>query len=92
MFPSHREVVVTVNDKDSSFTGTSGTIAWQLEEENVHLIVMWSLPYNLNIYNSYYGLGVVQLSTRYYSHGEVKLGVLRCPGSPVTCYPTGTGR
>ena len=61
VFPSHREVVMTVNDKESSFTGTSGTIAWELEEENVHLIVMWSLPYNLNIYNSYFGLGVVQL-------------------------------
>ena len=56
---------MTVNDKESSFTGTSGTIAWELEEENVHLIVMWSLPYNLNIYNSYFGVGVVQLTTRF---------------------------
>ena len=53
-----------VNDKESKFTGTSGTIAWELEEENVHLIVMWSVPYNLRIYNSYFGVGVVQLSTR----------------------------
>ena len=65
MFPSHSEVVVMVNDKETKFTGTSGTIAWELEEENVHLIVMWSVPYNLKIYNSYFGLGVVQLSTRF---------------------------
>ena len=64
VFPSHSEVVVMVNDEESKFTGTSGTIAWELEEENVHLIVMWSVPYNLRIYNSYFGIGVVQLSTR----------------------------
>ena len=58
-------MVVMVNDKDSRFTGTSGTIAWELQEENVHLIVMWSIPYNLRVYNSYFGIGVVQLSTRY---------------------------
>ena len=65
VFPSHSEMVVMVNDNESSFTGTSGTIAWELEEENVHLIVMWSIPYNLRLYNSYFGIGVVQLSTRY---------------------------
>ena len=58
-------MVVMVNDKESRFTGTSGTIAWELQEENVHLIVMWSIPYNLRVYNSYFGIGVVQLSTRY---------------------------
>ena len=46
------------------FTGTSGTVAWELEEQGVHLILMWSVPYNLNIYNSYFGIGVVQLTTR----------------------------
>ena len=65
MFPSHREVLITVNNGDKSFTGTSGTIAWELEEQNVHLIIMWSVPYNLNIYNSYFGIGVVQLTTRF---------------------------
>ena len=65
MFPSHREVLIALNNGDKSFTGTSGTIAWELEEQNVHLIVMWSVPYNLNIYNSYFGIGVVQLTTRF---------------------------
>ena len=65
VFPSHREVVITVNNGDSSFTGTSGTIAWELEDLDAHLIVMWSVPYNLNIYNSYFGIGVVQLKTRF---------------------------
>ena len=73
-----------VNSKETSFTGTSGTLAWELEEQGVkvvklfstwissffldsqvHLIIMWSVPYNLNIYNSYFGVGVVQLTTRF---------------------------
>jgi len=65
VFPSHREVLIALNNGDKSFTGTSGTIAWEVEEQNVHLIVMWSVPYNLNIYNSYFGIGVVQLTTRF---------------------------
>ena len=58
-------MLLTVNNGDNSFTGTSGTVAWELEDQNVHLIVMWSVPYNLNIYNSYFGIGVVQLTTRF---------------------------
>ena len=34
-------------------------------DSQVHLIIMWSVPYNLNIYNSYFGVGVVQLTTRF---------------------------
>ena len=75
--------MITVNNGDNSFTGTSGTIAWELEEQNVHLIVMWSVPYNLNIYNSYFGIGVVQLTTRFtrdmlpywYIHGLPSLSI-----------------
>ena len=48
-----------------SFTGTSGTMAWELEEQGVHMVVMWSVPYNLNIYNSYFAIGVVQLTTKF---------------------------
>ena len=65
MFPSHREVVVVENSGQESFTGTSGTVAWELEEQGVHLILMWSVPYNLGIYNSYFGVGVVQLTTKF---------------------------
>ena len=48
-----------------SFTGTSGTMAWELEKKGVHMVVMWSVPYNLNIYNSYFAVGVVQLTTKF---------------------------
>ena len=49
----------------SSFTGTSGTLSWELENTGVHIVIMWSVPYNLNIYNSYFGIGVVQLKTKF---------------------------
>jgi len=49
VFPSHREIVVAVNEKDS-ITGTSGTIAWELGHKNIHVVVMWSIPYNLNFF------------------------------------------
>jgi len=65
VFPSHREVVVLENDGEDSFTGTSGTMAWELEKQGVHMVVMWSVPYNLNIYNSYFAVGVVQLNTKF---------------------------
>lgn len=65
VFPAHQELVIPVNVPDSSLTGSSGTIAWELQDKNVHVIVMWSIPYNLNVYNSYYGIGVVHISSRF---------------------------
>jgi len=65
IFPSHREVLIAVNDGQKSFTGSSGSVAWELEEMGVHLILVWSLPYNLNFYNSYFGIAVAQLTSRF---------------------------
>lgn len=64
VFPAHREIVVSVNELDS-ITGSSGTIAWELGHKNIHFIVMWSLPYNMNFYNAHFGLGMVHLSTKF---------------------------
>ena len=76
-----------------SFTGTSGTLAWELEEQGMHLIIMWSVPYNLNIYNSYFGVGVVQLTTRFNQQMQIpNIDILLPTGSHVTCCPTGTTR
>ena len=65
MFPSHREATIAVSNLESSFTGSSGAVAWELAGQGVQLIVMWSIPYNLNIYNSYFGIGVVKMNTRF---------------------------
>lgn len=64
VFAAHREIVVAVNEADS-ITGSSGVIAWELGQKNIHLIVMWSIPYNLNFYNSHFGFGMVHLSTKF---------------------------
>ena len=52
-----------MNQPEHSFTGTSGILAWELEKQSVHLLIMWSVPYNLAIYIAYMGVGVVQLAT-----------------------------
>ena len=43
----------------------SGTMAWRLGQHQAHLIVMWSIPYNLNIFNSYFAVGMASLSSRF---------------------------
>ena len=47
-----------------------GTIAWKLSDHQStnpqsHLILMWSIPYNLNIFNSYFAVGMVRLSSKF---------------------------
>ena len=46
-------------------------MAWRLGRHQAHLIVMWSIPYNLNIFNSYFAVGMASLSSRF--------RWLRCP-------------
>lgn len=56
VFPGYREVMVMENT--NPFTGTCGTISWQLLEINMRLIIMWSVPFNFNIRDSYYAIGL----------------------------------
>ena len=64
VFAAHREVVIAINE-DDSITGSSGVIAWELGDKNIHFIAMWSIPYNLNFYNAYFGFGMVHLNTKF---------------------------
>ena len=45
-------------ENTNPFTGTCGTISWQLLEINMRLIIMWSVPFNFNIRDSYYAIGL----------------------------------
>jgi len=56
VFPGYREVMVMENT--NPLTGTCGTISWQLVEINMRLIIMWSVPFNFNIRDSYYAIGL----------------------------------
>ena len=40
-------------------TGTCGTISWQIEHLDTRLIVMWSVPFNFNIHDSYFAVGMI---------------------------------
>ena len=40
-------------------TGTCGTVSWQIEHLDTRLIVMWSVPFNLNIHDSYFAVGMI---------------------------------
>ena len=54
-------------ENTNPFTGTCGTISWQLLEINMRLIIMWSVPFNFNIRDSYYAIGL--------THNKVCTGV-----------------
>jgi len=56
VFPGYREVMVMENT--NPMMGTCGTISWQLVEINMRLIIMWSVPFNFNIRDSYYAIGL----------------------------------
>lgn len=45
-------------ENTSPFVGTCGTISWQLVEINMRLIIMWSVPFNFNMRDSYYAIGL----------------------------------
>ena len=40
-------------------TGTCGTVSWQIEHLDTRLIVMWSVPFNYNIHDSYFAVGMI---------------------------------
>ena len=59
-----------VMENTNPFRGTCGTISWQLLEINMRLIIMWSVPFNFNIRDSYYAIGlthnkVITISSKY---------------------------
>ena len=50
-------------------TGSCGTVSWQIQNVNLRLIIMWSVPFNLNIHDSYVALGMVYNEGRFGSSG-----------------------
>lgn len=56
VFPGDREVMVLQNTHP--MIGTCGTLSWQLVEVNLRLIIMWSVPFNFNLRDSYYAIGL----------------------------------
>ncbi|XP_023336358.1 tereporin-Ts1 isoform X2 [Eurytemora carolleeae] len=57
VYPGYREVMVAASSR--VFSGTCGTISWQVIGLSVRLVVMWSVPYNLNLHDTYIGIAMV---------------------------------
>ena len=57
VFPGYMEVMVMQNT--NPMVGSCGTISWQIVEIDLRLIVMWSVPFNFNLRDSYYAIGLV---------------------------------
>ena len=57
VYPGYREASLGVGTQ--VFGGTCGTISWQIVELSLRLIVMWSVPFNLNLYDTYLGLAMI---------------------------------
>lgn len=57
VYPGYREVMVGVDSQ--VFSGTCGTVSWQIVELSMRLIVMWSVPFNLNLYDTYMGIALI---------------------------------
>jgi len=56
--PATREVMLGYKQSGTA-TGTCGTVSWQVEHLDTRLIVMWSVPFNYNIHNSYFAVGMI---------------------------------
>ena len=68
IFPGYQEVMVMQNT--NPMVGTCGTISWQLVEINMRLIIMWSVPFNFNIRDSYYAIGLTHNKVRWVEDRE----------------------
>lgn len=56
----HRHFIIDVLYLQSgTATGTCGTVSWQVEHLDTRLIVMWSVPFNFNLYDSYFAIGMI---------------------------------
>lgn len=56
--PATREVMLGYKQSGTA-TGTCGTVSWQVEHLDTRLIIMWSVPFNYNIHNSYFAVGMI---------------------------------
>ena len=39
-------------------TGTAGLVTWDICDQNMILVVMWSAPFNFDFYNNYFAIGL----------------------------------
>ena len=50
-------------------SGSCGTVSWQIEHLDTRLIVMWSVPFNFNLHDSYFAVGMIFNRGKFTSSG-----------------------
>ena len=89
IFPGHREVIVMHNT--NPMIGTCGTISWKLGEINLRLMIMWSVPFNFNIRDSYFAIGLTHNKVSTFWKRRVLIAITYCRDLFLTL-PTGSTR
>eukprot|EP00094_Tigriopus_californicus_P009135 TCALIF_08806-PA protein Name:"Similar to Conoporin-Cn1 (Conus consors)" AED:0.24 eAED:0.24 QI:0/0.66/0.5/1/0.66/0.5/4/1171/281 len=56
--PGFREIMVG-HKQSGTATGSCGTVSWQIERLDTRLIVMWSVPFNFNLHDAYFAVGMI---------------------------------
>ena len=69
-------------------TGTCGTVSWQIEHLDTRLIVMWSVPFNFNLHDSYFAVGMIfnrgRFASSSYWFQQVTIQYLQCNSDKCT--------
>ncbi|KAL3870182.1 hypothetical protein ACJMK2_038263 [Sinanodonta woodiana] len=69
ILPSKREAMVARKSSDSA-TGTSGTVSWLVEGYARRIVVMWSAPYDFNLYSNWLGVGITTPGVTFNAEGN----------------------
>nr|AXS67891.1 coluporin-19 [Colubraria reticulata] len=73
---SNRKGTFNLRKKAITATGTYGTVSWLVSENNRRFIVMWSVPYDTNLYRNWLGLGMTTVGHTYVPIWDVWFGMM----------------
>lgn len=59
--PAGSEMSMLMHKYGWTATGTSGFVSWKIGDTNDMLVIMWSVPFNQNIYSNHLGFGIFQI-------------------------------
>ncbi|KAL3870184.1 hypothetical protein ACJMK2_038333 [Sinanodonta woodiana] len=69
ILPSKREAMVARKSSDSA-TGTFGTVSWLVEGHSRRIVVMWAVPYDINFYSNWLGVGITAPGVTFHAQGN----------------------
>ncbi|KAH3751496.1 hypothetical protein DPMN_186056 [Dreissena polymorpha] len=66
--PNYKEAMVTRKSAYTA-TGTFGVVSWEIAEISRRVVVMWSVPFDLNVYTSWFAVGITKQNNLYHNAG-----------------------